>query len=50
MRAVVWVDTIQSVFMLAGLCCLFIVGAIKAGGFSKVWETASEHGRLNFFK
>ncbi|CAH1799507.1 unnamed protein product [Owenia fusiformis] len=49
MKAVVWVDALQSVVMLAGMMAVAIQGSIRVGGISKVWRIAEENGRIDFW-
>jgi Na+/proline symporter len=49
MKAVLWADTIQMCVMFAGLFTLLICGVIAIGGFSVLWETASQGQRLDLF-
>ncbi|KAB7507143.1 Sodium-coupled monocarboxylate transporter 1 [Armadillidium nasatum] len=46
-RAVVWTDVFQLTVMLIGLFVIVIASLVDAGGFSKVWNTALEGGRLD---
>ncbi|GCC35706.1 hypothetical protein chiPu_0014194 [Chiloscyllium punctatum] len=48
-KAVVWTDVLQICVMVAGLLALLIQGLIQVGGIAKVWRTAENGGRLNFF-
>ncbi|XP_045161682.2 sodium-coupled monocarboxylate transporter 2-like [Mercenaria mercenaria] len=48
MKTVLWTDSLQLIIMFAGLLTLLIMGSAKVGGFSKAWQTASEHGRIEF--
>ncbi len=50
MKAVLWVDTLQAVIMLAGLLAILIRGSAKLGGLGKVWKRAGEYGRLQYWK
>lgn len=47
-KTVIWTDSLQFIIMFAGLLTLVIAGVNRAGGFSKSWETASKHGRIDF--
>ena len=46
MKAVIWTDVFQSVVMMAGLLSIIIVGTIRVGSLSKVFEVAREGDRL----
>lgn len=48
MKAVLWTDTIQTVFMVGGLLTVLIVGFIREGGIGNVWEANLQSGRLDF--
>ncbi|CAH1789751.1 unnamed protein product, partial [Owenia fusiformis] len=49
MKAVVWTDVFQSVIMLGGVIAVIVMGLVKIGSVSKVFEICQEHKRLNFF-
>ncbi|CAL1538590.1 unnamed protein product [Lymnaea stagnalis] len=49
MKAVIWTDVFQSAIMLAGILAIVIQGAIKVGGFARVWEINEEWKRIKFF-
>uniref|UniRef100_K1PQV9 Sodium-coupled monocarboxylate transporter 1 n=1 Tax=Magallana gigas TaxID=29159 RepID=K1PQV9_MAGGI len=48
-KAVVWTDVFQFVVMLTGILTL-IIKICSVHGFQEVWNTASDGGRLQFFK
>lgn len=50
MKAVLWVDTFQSLVMLLGLVCMLVVGVLEAGGLVHVFQSAAEHGRVNLLQ
>lgn len=50
LKAVLWTDTFQMTIVIIGIIVLLVAGAQDAGGFSKVWDIASENGRLEFDK
>ena len=50
MKAVLWVDTVQSLIMVAGLLSVMIGGIWKVGGIREVWRIADEGGRINVWK
>ncbi|XP_013413179.1 sodium-coupled monocarboxylate transporter 2-like isoform X1 [Lingula anatina] len=45
-KAVIWVDALQSFIMLAGVIAILIKGSIEVGGFDKVWEINDMHNRV----
>nr|XP_022913659.1 sodium-coupled monocarboxylate transporter 1-like [Onthophagus taurus] len=49
LKAVVWTDTVQTLVMFCALVCVAGMGTINAGGFTKVWNTNNEGGRIDFF-
>ncbi|XP_037572916.1 sodium-coupled monocarboxylate transporter 1-like isoform X1 [Dermacentor silvarum] len=49
MKAVVWTDTFQMTVMILGLTTVVVLGVIKVGSIEKVWTTAEEGGRIQFF-
>lgn len=49
-KAVVWTDVVQALIMV-GSCIVFVVlGVVKVGGLSTVWERATDGNRIEFFK
>ena len=50
MKAVLWVDTFQSVIMLVGVTVLIALGMREAGGIANVWTVSARYGRANFFQ
>jgi Na+/proline symporter len=50
LRAVVWTDTLQFVMMMFAIVMVIFLGLADVGGFSKMWQTAENGGRLIFFK
>ena len=50
LKAVVWSDTVQAFFMLAGLIAIVVEGARSVGGMGAVFDIAREGGRVNFLK
>lgn len=46
MKAVIWTDVFQTVIMLLGTSCIIIQGSILLGGFSNIWTTNMNNGRL----
>ncbi|CAH1788556.1 unnamed protein product [Owenia fusiformis] len=49
MKAVIWTDVFQSVIMLGGILTIVVMGIIRIGSVSKVFEICQEHNRLNLF-
>lgn len=50
MKAVLWVDTLQAIVVLAGTLALLIRGSTKLGGIEEVFRRAGEHGRLQHWE
>ena len=48
LKAVMWIDVIQMGIILAGLVALTVKGTVDVGGLGKVWQKASDGGRLIF--
>lgn len=46
----IWTDVLQMVIMLAGFVAVIARGAVLQGGLGKIWEDASNGGRLNVFE
>ncbi|KAF2353758.1 Sodium/solute symporter [Trinorchestia longiramus] len=49
MKAVVWTDAFQAIFLILGVIISIILATVVAGGPAQVWRTASEHGRADAF-
>lgn len=49
MKAIVWTDVFQIFIMFGGILAILIRGLEETGGFAKVWETAEQGGRIEFF-
>lgn len=49
MKAVIWTDVFQSVVILIGLIVIAVVGTVKTGGLSVVWQLNKEWDRIEFF-
>ena len=47
MKAVIWTDVFQGVVMLAGLTTIIIVGTVKVGSLSAVFQLAYKGHRLD---
>lgn len=50
LKAVVWTDTLQTILMMAGVVCVLVIGTVKLGGPSVVFERNLQTGRLDFLK
>ena len=48
MKAVVWTDVIQSVWMISGLLAVTIYSASNVG-YDEIWKKAEEGKRTEFF-
>ena len=46
----VWVDVFQFFLIITGMVTIVCRGFVSAGGLSKTFSRASEHGRLDPFK
>ncbi|XP_046998003.1 sodium-coupled monocarboxylate transporter 1-like [Schistocerca americana] len=49
LKAVVWTDFLQSGVTLMAFIAVLVFGLVGAGGFSQVWQAASDGGRADFF-
>uniref|UniRef100_A0A8C5MD14 Sodium-dependent multivitamin transporter n=1 Tax=Leptobrachium leishanense TaxID=445787 RepID=A0A8C5MD14_9ANUR len=47
LKAVIWTDAMQTLVMLAGQLAVIIVGTMKVGSISEVWQIASENGKIS---
>ena len=47
MKAVIWTDVFQGVVMLLGLTTIIVVGTVKVGSLSKVFDIAYKGHRLD---
>ncbi|CBY13367.1 unnamed protein product [Oikopleura dioica] len=48
MKAVVWTDVVQSVWMISGLLAITIYSAVNIG-YDEIWQKAKDSGRTEFF-
>ena len=48
LKAVVWTDVVQCIVMVVGFIAVISAGCSAQGGFTNVWETAEERGRIDF--
>ncbi|GFT34187.1 putative sodium-dependent multivitamin transporter, partial [Nephila pilipes] len=49
MRAVLWTDLFQALFMFFAVFAIIIKGTVDVGGLSEVWRIASEGERIELF-
>ncbi|GAB6023226.1 hypothetical protein CHUAL_008044 [Chamberlinius hualienensis] len=49
MRGIVIADAIQGIIMIISIFLLLIIGVIKAGGLTRVWDINSQYDRLQLF-
>jgi Na+/proline symporter len=49
MKAVVWTNVLQIIFMFSGLVVIIIKGAIDHGGLSALWMDMYDGDRIEFF-
>ncbi|KAJ9575559.1 hypothetical protein L9F63_007567, partial [Diploptera punctata] len=49
LKAVVWIDFLQSFVIMISCIVIIIIGVIHAGGFMNVWNKTVEGGRMNLF-
>ncbi|XP_044519661.1 sodium-dependent multivitamin transporter [Gracilinanus agilis] len=47
LKAVIWTDVFQTLVMFLGQIAIVVVGAAKVGGLGRVWDVASQHGRIS---
>ncbi|XP_006162223.1 sodium-dependent multivitamin transporter isoform X1 [Tupaia chinensis] len=47
LKAVIWTDVFQTLVMFLGQLAVIIVGSAKVGGLGRVWDVASQHGRIS---
>lgn len=47
LKAVIWTDVFQTLVMFLGQLAVIIVGSAKVGGLGRVWDLASQHGRIS---
>lgn len=50
LKAVVWTDFLQFIVMIVAILMVIVLGTLKAGGWTNIWRTADEGGRLIFFE
>ncbi|GAB6023228.1 Sodium-coupled monocarboxylate transporter 1 [Chamberlinius hualienensis] len=49
MRGIVIADAIQAILMIISIILLLIIGVVKAGGLTAVWNINSQYDRLQLF-
>ncbi|KAH0622967.1 hypothetical protein JD844_025921 [Phrynosoma platyrhinos] len=47
LRGVIWTDVFQTFVMFAGQVAVIVVGTIKVGGMSHVWQMAAENDKVS---
>ena len=50
LKAVVWIDFLQTVVIMISSIAIIIVGLMKVGGVGSVWEKSSFGGRILIFE
>lgn len=50
LKAVVWTDALQSIFIAVSITSILILGTSQIGGFSEVFRIAKEGHRLELLK
>jgi Sodium:solute symporter family. len=50
LKAVIWIDFLQTVVIIISCIVIIIVGVVKAGGVGNVWHKSSEGGRILIFE
>ena len=50
LKAVVWIDFLQTVVIMISSIAIIIVGLMKAGGVGSVWEQNLDGGRILLFE
>ncbi|XP_075146358.1 sodium-coupled monocarboxylate transporter 2-like [Haematobia irritans] len=48
-KAVVWTDVVQAGIMISSVVLVGVLGTLKVGGLSQVFENAAEGGRLDMY-
>ncbi|KAJ4433292.1 hypothetical protein ANN_15551 [Periplaneta americana] len=49
LKAVVWIDFLQSFVIMVSSIAIIVLGVIYAGGFGRVWNAGVEGGRVDLF-
>ncbi|XP_077979510.1 sodium-coupled monocarboxylate transporter 1-like isoform X2 [Glandiceps talaboti] len=49
-KAVIWTDVFQFFVLFGALITVIVMGTVRAGGLSYVWQYNCEHGHTNFFE
>jgi Na+/proline symporter len=50
LKAVVWIDFLQTVVIVISSIAIIIIGVVKAGGLGTVWQKSSHGGRILIFE
>ncbi|KDR17314.1 hypothetical protein L798_08513, partial [Zootermopsis nevadensis] len=50
LKAVIWIDFLQSSVIIISSIAIIIIGVIKVGGLGTVWQRSSEGGRILIFE
>ncbi|XP_076802661.1 sodium-coupled monocarboxylate transporter 1-like [Clavelina lepadiformis] len=48
LKAVIWIDVAQMIFIVFGFVSVLIQGSLKAGGYEVLWKKCIDGGRINF--
>ncbi|XP_058793324.1 sodium-coupled monocarboxylate transporter 1-like [Phymastichus coffea] len=49
LKAVVWTDAIQTIVMFGGVIVVAVLGTVRVGGLTEVWQRNVDTGRIEFF-
>jgi Na+/proline symporter len=50
LKAVVWIDFLQTIVIMISSIAIIIVGVMKVGGVGSVWEKSLGGGRILIFE
>jgi Na+/proline symporter len=50
LKAVVWIDFLQTIVIIISSIAIIIAGVVKAGGVGSVWGKSSAGGRILIFE
>ena len=50
MKSVLWVDSLQTLVIFAGLIALITKGLIQSGGIKNIWKAAEKGHRTNLLR
>ena len=48
LRSVIWTDVFQFVIMFTGIIVILILGSVRLGSYSNIWNLCKEGGRIQF--